>query len=97
MGKSIVQEAQECYFCGRVTGLERHHILGGVANRKLSETYGLWVWLCHDDHTGPDGAQYNPQKNLALKRAAQLAFQKYYGRALWMRMFRKNYLDETEG
>lgn len=38
----------ECFICGRNgrgDRLERHHIFGG-ANRKLSEKYGLAVYLC---------------------------------------------------
>ena len=38
-----MQKGERCYLCGRLTGLERHHVIGGVANRKLSEKYGLWV------------------------------------------------------
>lgn len=94
MGKSIIQTERECYFCGSMNGLERHHIFGGVANRKLSETYGLWVWLCHEDHTGKDGAQYNKEKNLKLKQEAQRAFQTYYGRKVWIQIFKKNYLGD---
>lgn len=40
----------ECFLCGRNGNgdtLERHHIFGG-ANRKLSEKYGLVVYLCGD-------------------------------------------------
>jgi hypothetical protein len=66
-----MQNGERCFFCGRVTGLERHHVLGGVANRPLSEKYGLWVWLCHEHHTGKDGAQYVREKGDELKRAAQ--------------------------
>jgi hypothetical protein len=94
MGKSIIQTDKSCYFCGRVDGLERHHILGGVANRPLSEKYGLWVYLCHNCHTGTDGAQYDKEKNLKLKQDAQMCFQKYYSRQMWMRLFRKNYLGD---
>ncbi len=93
--KSIMQTGERaCYLCSRVTGLERHHVLAGPANRRISEAYGLWVWLCHDCHTGRYGAQYDGEKGLQLKRDAQMAFQKYYGRKLWMQLFRKNYLDE---
>ena len=96
MGKSIMQTGRECYLCGRVTDLERHHIFGGFSsnNRKLSESYGLWVYLCHDCHTGTNGAQYDMGKNLKLKQEAQKAFQSYYSRAMWMRLFRKNYLGD---
>lgn len=97
MGKSIMQTDRACYYCGRLDGLERHHVLGGFSskNRKYSETYGLWVWVCHKHHTDPkEGVQYNAEMNTQLKQDAQLAFQKYFGRSLWMQLFRKNYLKE---
>lgn len=94
MGKSIMQTDRACYFCGRVDGLERHHVFAGVANRKISETYGLWVYLCHNCHTGKTGAQYDKEKNLKLKQDAQMAFQNYYGRKVWMQLIRKNYLGD---
>lgn len=94
MKESIMQKEKECYFCGRVTDLERHHVFAGVANRPISENYGLWVWLCHECHTGNNGAQYDREMNLTLKRDAQRAFQKYYGRRVWMQLIRKNYLGD---
>lgn len=42
-------EFKECFLCkrnGNGDRLERHHIFGGVANRPLSEKYGLVVYLC---------------------------------------------------
>ena len=60
---------RKCFLCGRNGNgdrLERHHIFGG-ANRKLSEKYGLTVWLCgsrcHRDgafsaHSNADVAEY---------------------------------------
>ena len=90
--KSILQNTKVCYLCGAVTGLERHHIFAGVANRKLSERFGLWVYLCQRCHTGTDGAQYDREKNMRLKRDAQMAFEQDYSREEWMRIFRKNYL-----
>ncbi len=41
---------ERCFLCGKNGSqdrLERHHIFGG-ANRKLSEKYGLVVYLCGD-------------------------------------------------
>jgi hypothetical protein len=72
--------------------LEKHHCLAGVANRKLSEKYGLWVMLCHECHTGKHGAQYDKEKNLMLKRDAQFAFERTHTRSEWMKLFGKNYL-----
>jgi hypothetical protein len=92
MGKSIIQKVKACYFCGRITELERHHVFGGVANRPISEKYGLWVYLCHRCHTGKAGAQYDKEKNLTLKREAQRCFEKDHTRDEWMTLIRKNYL-----
>lgn len=92
MGKSIMQDKQECYFCGATDHLEKHHVFAGVANRRISEQYGLTVWLCHDHHTGKHGAQYDKDLNLKLKQDAQKAFEMYYSRALWMMKIGKNYL-----
>ena len=92
--KSIVQKDESrCFLCGRTTGLERHHILGGP-NRKLSEQYGLTCMLCGINHhrEGPESAHKNRQVSDSLKRLAQIAFEARYGHDEWMETFRKNYL-----
>ena len=78
--------------CGKRVNLERHHIFGGVANRPLSEKYGLWVYLCHECHTGAEGAQYNREKGDALKRLGQIAFEGKHSHDEWMELFKKNYI-----
>ena len=75
-----------------MTGLERHHIMAGVANRPLSEKYGLWIYLCHEHHTGKDGVQYNRRMSDSVKRLAQIAFEARHSHDEWMQTFRKNYL-----
>lgn len=92
MAKSIIQERKECYFCGKLTNLERHHVFGGVANRPISEKYGLTVWLCHNCHTGQDGAQYDKMLNLRLKQDSQFSFERNHTRSEWMKLIGKNYL-----
>ena len=92
MSKSILQNEKVCYLCPRTTGLEKHHVMSGFANRKLSEKYGLWVYLCKDHHTGKEGAQYEKDLNMLLRRQAQKEFELIYGHNLWMSVFRKNYL-----
>lgn len=87
-----MQKGKFCYLCGSVIGLECHHVFGGVANRPISEKYGLKVWLCHSCHTGPHGAQYDKTANLLLKQQAQKAFEKDHSREEWMQLIRKNYL-----
>ena len=92
MAKSIMQDEKRCYLCSKLTGLEKHHIFGGVANRPISEKLGLWVYLCHDCHTGKAGAQYDKMKNLRLKQDAQFAFERTHTRSDWMQWIGKNYL-----
>ena len=91
--KSIIQRGEpRCFLCGRVNDLQLHHVIGGTANRKLSDQYGLVVWLCMEDHTGPDGVHLNRKKGDALKRLAQIAFEARHSHDEWMQVFRKNYL-----
>ena len=91
--KSIVQNGERCFFCGRTVGLERHHIYGGVANRPLSEKYGLWIWCCDYDHRDPkNGVQYNRAKADSLKRLGQIAFEARHSHKEWMDIFKKNYI-----
>lgn len=92
MTDSILRNEKECYVCGGMRDLERHHVLGGTANRRLSEKHGLWVWLCHEHHTGKNGAQYDKALNLRLKQEAQTAFEAIHSREAWMDIFKKNYL-----
>ena len=90
---SIVQSGERrCFLCGRRTQLEKHHIMAGHANRKLSERYGGWCLLCPSCHRGVEGAQYNKEAGLYLKKLFQTAFEKIYSHEFWMETFRKNYL-----
>ena len=58
--------------CGRYGPTEKHHIFGGVANRKLSEQDGLWVYLCPDCHNRPpNGVHFNPNNMKRLHVAGQ--------------------------
>ena len=93
MSKSIVQpEERQCYLCGRQYGLEKHHIYAGIANRRLSEREGLWVFLCKFCHTGDGGAQYEKDLNRLLKREGQRAFERTHTRKEFIQIFGKNYL-----
>ena len=92
MSESLLQTEKECWFCGAQVNLERHHIFAGTANRPISEKYGLWVYLCHEHHTGKNGAQYDKKKRTALQQMAEKAFEEKYGRELWMEIIRKRYI-----
>ena len=94
MAQSILQKSRMCFICGSVVGVEEHHIFAGTANKKISEKYGLKVYLCREHHTGKNGAQYNPKLNRALKRLAQIAFEGKHSREEWMAIIGENYLDK---
>lgn len=91
---SIMQDMEEprCYICGVSRNLELHHVMSGTANRKLSDQYGLVVFLCRDHHTGSIGVHSDYIMKERLEKDAQRAFEKKYGHSAWMRLFRKNYL-----
>lgn len=92
MAKSIMQKDRRCFMCGSVTDLECHHVMSGTANRKLSEKYGLTVWLCPMHHRSSYGVHQNRGLADSLKRLAQLAFEARHSHDEWMQIFRKNYL-----
>lgn len=103
MAKSILHDKKErtCYLCMRLNGdftekgvLQEHHIFFGSSRRKLSEEYGLKVYLCLQHHTaGKEAVHQNAENDRVLKKVAQEAFMKRYSPVLFMETFRKNYLD----
>lgn len=105
MTKNIIQDKKECYLCrmkadeldyyGALpsTGLHRHHIIFGSGNRRLSEMYGLWVYLCPDHHEfGPDAVHSCRATRELLSKAAQEAFEETYSHDEWMSAFGKNWI-----
>lgn len=50
----------------------------GTANRKLSEKYGLKVYLCPLHHRGMSGVHFNPKLNEELKGIAEMRFREEY-------------------
>lgn len=92
--KSIIQDKKECYFCKTTQNLEDHHIFFGTANRKVSEKYGLKVWLCHDHHTGTNESVHQSKlMDRCLKILGQEFYECNYGdRNDFRRDFGKSYL-----
>ena len=68
--------------------------MAGMANRRLSEKFGLWIWCCHLCHTGKFGVQYNSDKSKKLKAKTQKAFEEVFGHDKWMQTFRNNYITD---
>lgn len=75
--------------------VQEHHIIYGRGNRKLSEKYGLKVYLCYEHHEGSkEGVHFNHENADLLKQIAQRTFMKTYPELDFMKIFRKNNLTE---
>ena len=76
-----------CFICGGF-GSDKHHIFMG-ANRKHSEEWGCYVWLCRNHHN----LVHNDIKtNRWLQGEAQEEFEKLYSHEKFMEIFGRNYL-----
>ena len=93
---SILQKEKKCFITGETEGLHKHHIFFGNANRRLSEEYGLWVWLKWDYHIA-DSPHHTPHNDkftdMFYRRMAQRKFEETHSREEFMQIFGVNYLD----
>lgn len=99
--KSLIQEKDgTCFLCALLnndysckTNLEEHHIFGG-ANRKLSEEYGLKVYLCQEHHReGPEAVHKNAKTRDTIQQIGQQAFENAgHRREEFMKIFGRNWL-----
>ena len=82
MKPSIIDNEKRCHVCGSMKDLELHHIFYGVSNRPKSTEDGLTCWLCAECHRGRWGVHgYDGYDlNTSLKREAQRAWMKVYGK-----------------
>lgn len=106
--KSIMQaydrsRGSSCYLCEKLYGIygtqytEEHHAIGGTANRKLSEKYGLKVRLCIQHHReGPEAVHNNIGNMRLLQKDAQIAFEENYPNLSFTGIFGMNYLTEED-
>nr|DAF74486.1 MAG TPA: hypothetical protein [Caudoviricetes sp.] len=63
----------------RLAGLHKHHIFGGVPNRRYSEEDGLVIFLTPEDHNMSEkGIHANREFDLYAKRKAQLRWMEFY-------------------
>ena len=90
MTKSILQDEKVCYVTGSEHNLDLHHIYAGVANRKIADREGCWVWLRHDVHM----LLHDKDKELdyRLKRECQKKFEETHSREEFRKLFGKSYL-----
>ena len=103
--KSIMQDKQDhtCYLCMMLHSdfstkqTQEHHVIFGTANRKLSEKYGLKVYLCMGHHEeGREAVHRNATNALILKKEAQKAFEKKWPELDFRKIFGKNFLDDAD-
>lgn len=102
---SIIQAKDgRCYLCQMlnedycIKNTEEHHAIFGTAQRKLSEKYGLKVYLCKEHHTAGKNAVHNNHDAAALiKDVAQRRFEAGFDYLDFCEIFGKNYkLTEEE-
>lgn len=91
---------RKCWLCGRngcADPLDRHHIFPGK-NRKLSEKYGLTVYLCHADcHIfGVNAVHRNPRTKRMLQAWGQDKAMRENGwtKEKFIKIFGKNYMED---
>lgn len=92
--KSLLSNDRKCYICGSPYNLHKHHIFYGTANRRQSERYGCWVYLCYFHHNGSDaGVHFSKPVDERLKQKCQEAFEAQVGsRSDFISIFGRNYL-----
>ena len=87
-----------CFLCGRngcADPLDKHHLFGGC-DRKKSERYGAWVYLCHRrcHESGPHAAHRDPDVMRRLREYGQRKIMREQGWTTedFIREFGRNYL-----
>lgn len=89
--KSLFSDEKTCYICGS-PHVHKHHVYFGTANRRLSESWGCWVYLCPAHHNmTKQGVHFNRQLDLELKEECQRRWEKRYGEG-FTEIFGRNYL-----
>lgn len=100
--KSILHDKREhtCFLCmmlneddSRKNYIEEHHVFFGPANRKLSEKYGLKVYLCVKHHRGNDGVHTKQENNRLVQAYAQRKFMETHRLEEFRAIFGRNYLE----
>lgn len=93
MSRSIISNERYCLVCGTPFNIHKHHIFFGTANRKNSEKYGCWCYLCSRHHNmSNEGVHFNKILDSKLKQQAQKAFEYQYPELSFLKIFGRNYL-----
>lgn len=104
--KSILHDKKErtCFLCLMLHGdcswkdnLDEHHVFFGWANRRLSEKYGLKVYLCLSHHEiGREAVHINDDVNKMVQAYAQRAFEQKWPEKEFESIFGRNYIMDEE-
>lgn len=104
--KSIMHDKNSgtCYLCMRLRSdysakpvRQEHHAVFGTANRRLSEKYGLKVYLCLNHHEeGKEAVHKNAETALIVKKAAQKAFEDRWPELDFRKIFGRNYVVDED-
>lgn len=105
--KSILHDKRDgtCYLCILLHGdydrksTQEHHVVFGTSNRRLSEKYGLKVYLCMEHHLhdgGPEAVHRNANIRRLLAEQAQMVFEKKYPSLSFRTIFGMNYISRAE-
>ena len=93
--KSILQKKKRCLVCHSERDLHLHHVYEGTGRRKLSDIYGLTVWLCARHHNMSDeGVHFNRELDLKIKKASQRKAMSHYSwdTETFIEIFGRNYI-----
>lgn len=90
MAKSIINDNRICMRCRTKYSLEKHHCVGGTANRKKADEDGLWIYLCHDCHQAVHNQ--DSKRKQEYIRLAQTCYEDSHSREDWMGRYHKNFL-----
>ena len=90
-----------CYLCKLLNDddypkeTQEHHVIFGTANRRLSEKYGLKVYLCLYHHEiGPMAVHNNHTLARLLQGEAQRTFEKNFPGESFIKIFGRNYKED---
>ena len=83
---------KHCVVCGS-PHVQMHHVIGGTANRRISDKYKYVIPLCVEHHTGGNGIHRNRGLDLYWTELAQEHYERHIGsRRDFIKEFGKSYL-----
>lgn len=90
--RSILNNLDKCYFCGRPTE-HIHEVFFGTANRQISIKNGFCVGLCNNHHNATnESVHHNREMDLELKRLYQREYEKTHTRQEFIELIGKSYI-----